>query len=194
MKPSDILMQEHRIIEQILDCLEQMLERAESAGRLEEQCARDAVDFFRNFADKCHNAKEENQLFPMMEAKGFSAQQGPTGQMRHEHEQGRSLIRKMDEAIPAASSGDNGAVRQFAQAARDYGALLRQHIQKEDHCLFPMANEALDEQDQKELEKQFERVENEEMKPGTHEKYHKIAERLATRYGVEKVTDICHGY
>src|SRR5574340_70938 len=131
MKPTDILSAEHRVIEQVLHCLEAMALQAVAQGRLDEQPARDAVAFLRNFADRCHHGKEEAQLFPAMEAKGFSADCGPTSVMRLEHELGRGHVRAMEAAIGAAVAGDSAAVRQFADHAQSYVELLREHIRKE---------------------------------------------------------------
>ena len=71
MKPTEILSNEHRVIEQVLAALEAIVRDAKSAARLDEPSARDAVAFFRNFADRCHHGKEEVHLFPALEAKGF---------------------------------------------------------------------------------------------------------------------------
>ena len=71
MQPTEILIHEHRIIEQVLACLERITEKFTLAGRLDPQPARDAVAFFRNFADRCHHGKEEAHLFPAMEAAGL---------------------------------------------------------------------------------------------------------------------------
>jgi len=62
--------------------------------------------------------------------------------------------------------------------------LLRQHIHKEDHCLFSMANQAFTEVDQRQLLDAFAKVESEHMGLGTHEKYLRLAHDLADRYGV----------
>ena len=85
MKPTEILSAEHRVIEQVLNCLEKMAAQAEKTGTLDKVSATDAVNFFRTFADQCHHGKEEAHLFPAMEAKGFPRQGGPTGVMLHEH-------------------------------------------------------------------------------------------------------------
>jgi len=85
MRPTEILMQEHRVIEQVLDCLERMAQRVEAGDELDLESAKQAIDFFRNFADRCHHGKEEDCLFPLLEQKGFSREQGPTGVMLHEH-------------------------------------------------------------------------------------------------------------
>lgn len=101
MKPTELLMQEHRVIEQVLDCLEIMAQRANAGDKLDVESAKQAIDFFGNFADKCHHGKEEDCLFPLLEEKGFSREQGPTGVMLHEHEEGRRHVRGMAEATSA---------------------------------------------------------------------------------------------
>lgn len=186
MKPTELLSAEHRVIEQVLDCLAGIVAKCRKEGRLDAQPARDAVDFFRTFADRCHHAKEEAHLFPAMEAKGFSREAGPTGVMLHEHELGRSHVRAMAAAIDAAAAGDREAVARFSNHALAYIDLLREHIQKEDHCLFAMADQAFDEEDQQRLIEIFDKVESEEMGEGTHQKYLKIADELADRYGVPR--------
>ncbi len=59
MKPTDILMSEHRVIEQVLDCLEKILEQCTSENKLDTISAKQAIEFFRGFADHCHHGKEE---------------------------------------------------------------------------------------------------------------------------------------
>lgn len=184
MKPSDILSREHRVIEQVLDCLEKMATQGEDSGQLDGQSIEEALDFFRNFADRCHHGKEEAHFFPAMEAKGFPRAGGPTGVMIHEHDLGRHRVAGMSEALAAARGGDALASKRFAEHARAFIVLLRGHIEKEDHCLFNLANEAFTETDQQQLLDAFTRVESEEMGHGTHEKFLQIADRLADRYGV----------
>lgn len=194
MKPTEILSNEHRVIEQVLACLERMIDQSQSRRKLAEQPACEAVVFFRMFADRCHHGKEETHLFPAMEAKGFSRETGPTGVMLREHELGRAHVRGMDQAIEAAAAGDAEALRQFAEHGRAYIELLREHIQKEDHCLFAMADQAFSQEDQQALWEAFQRVEAEEMGAGTHETYLKIANDLADRYGVPHATVDSQGH
>ncbi|MBI5688371.1 MAG: hemerythrin domain-containing protein [Verrucomicrobia bacterium] len=194
MKPTEILSSEHRVIEQVLDCLERIISEANADGRLDSASARDAISFFRTFADQCHHGKEEVHLFPAMEAKGFPRDGGPTGVMLAEHESGRVCVRTMSEAIDAAAEGDRAALRRFAEAGAGYIGLLRQHIEKEDHCLFSMANEVLTDEDQAELMAKFEKIETEHMGQGTHEKFLAIAEALAEKYGVQQKVAACAGH
>ncbi len=187
MKPTEILSLEHRVIEQVLDCLE-ALAGAFDAKKVEHLKALDrSIYFLKNFADRCHHGKEEAQLFPAMESKGFSPEQGPTSVMRHEHIQGRGYIQVMEECLIQLhqnNSQDQYSSR-FRQSANDYIFLLRSHIQKEDHCLFPMADQALSAEEQAQVLRAFHRVEKEEMPSGLHEECLKIADDLAAQFQIK---------
>ncbi len=190
MKAIEILSAEHRVIERVLACLEIMAGNCEREGKLDARPARQAVDFFRNFADRCHHAKEESRLFPLMEARGFPAESGPTAAMRHEHIQGRELVGKMEGAIAAAAAGETSGVEEYLAATHGYINLLRGHIEKEDHCLFPMADQALSEEDQRELLKSFEEVEHSDLPEGIHETYLDLADSLAKQFEVPSTEPI----
>jgi len=187
MKATDILMDEHRVIEQVLTCLEKLADRCEAGEKLDGKSAREALEFFRNFADRCHHGKEEAHLFPLLEAKGFGPQAGPTPVMRHEHEEGRKLLAAIASAVERDVPAD------FVRHARNYIALLRDHIRKEDQCLFPMAAAFLSRADADSLAQRFEHVEHAEMGEGTHEHYLQLANDLAGRLDVPRaqVTPTC---
>ncbi|MBC7351246.1 MAG: hemerythrin domain-containing protein [Thermogutta sp.] len=188
MKPTEILSQEHRVIEQVLDCLEKIVRKSKEEGKVDAESARAAIDFFRGFADKCHHAKEENQLFPVLHTKGFGGGCGPIAVMLREHELGRLYIGGMDASLNAAASGDADAVRWFVQHGESYIRLLREHIQKEDHCLFPSADQKLSTEDEQSLLAAFAQVEKDEIGE-LHARYVEIANRLAERFGVRRVSE-----
>ena len=182
MKATEILMQEHRIIEVVLDAIDGLATKAEQDGRLDGDDAREAIDFVRNFADRCHHSKEEGILFPAMAAKGIPQEGGPIGAMLHEHEVGRAYVRGMEDQIKAGQDGDEQAIREFAKHARGYTALLRQHIHKEDNILYRLAEQVLDDKDQSSVLAQYDHVESDHMGAGEHEKYLEIGHRLAQKY------------
>lgn len=51
MRPTEILMDEHRVIERVLDALIDIATEAQRQQRLDAQAAGDALEFFRIFAD-----------------------------------------------------------------------------------------------------------------------------------------------
>ena len=185
MRITDTLRDEHEVIQQVLDCLEELAERATAQKSVDVASVADALDFLSAFADRCHHAKEEQVLFPALNARGLPREAGPVAVMLREHELGRAAIARMRSALDDAQRRVAGAPQRFAVAAREYVALLREHITKENGVLFPMADQMLGEETQRELALSFERVEHHDLGPGTHERYLEVARSLCGRLGVE---------
>ena len=74
----------------------------------------------------------------------------------------------------------------FIENAQQFTQLLRDHIEKEDRCLFTMAKQALSDQEQCDLLMMFDQVDSEEFGTATHAKYLKLADDLSAQYGVER--------
>lgn len=182
MRATDVLKAEHRAIERVLDCLDIMADQWHRQSTLDIESANHAIDFLRHFADGCHHHKEEQHLFPRMETRGVAKERGPIGVMLHEHDQGRQLLSNMDAAVIEWSNGNRFAGETFARAAEEYSALLRQHISKEDHCLFAMADHVLSDEDQSELLSAFHHTEHQDVREGQHEHYLNLADKLTRKY------------
>jgi hemerythrin-like domain-containing protein len=185
MRITDTLREEHEVIQQVLDCLEELASRALARTGLDAASAADALEFLTAFADRCHHAKEELHLFPALNARGLPRDAGPIAVMLREHELGRAAIAEMKAALEGTKQRVPGAAARFAQAARGYVELLREHIAKEDSVLFPMAERMLGADGERELARAFERVEHHDLGPGTHERYLQLARSLCARLGVE---------
>jgi len=182
MKATDILMSEHRVIERVIATLETAANRLQAGQEVRPGFFMDATDFIKGFADGCHHRKEEGVLFKALQANGMPAGQGPIAVMLSEHEQGRKFTRAMRASAEQLQAGDPSAratlVASLTANARGYAALLRQHIQKEDQVLFPMAGRIIPVEKQEQVVEDFEKVEHEETGAGVHEKYLALAEAL----------------
>ncbi len=184
MKATEVLREEHRAIERMLAILKEAADRVAEGERIPATLFRDAVDFIRNFADRCHHGKEEGQLFPRLEERGMPRGAGPLAVMLHEHAAGRRYVGAIEGALSAYEDGDEGATQIIVENSRSYVELLQGHIAKENGVLFPMADRILSDDDQRELEGLFEQVEEEQMGPGTHEKYHRMLDRAEKELGL----------
>lgn len=118
------------------------------------------VYLIKNYADGFHHEKEEHMLFPLMEKKGFSPNQGPVAVMLNEHTQGRNYVKGMIAGIDHYKNGNHEAVSEIYTNMRGYISLLRNHISKENNVLFRMADNVLSENEQEDLLKEFSKVEN----------------------------------
>jgi len=167
MKSIDRLVAEHDLIERGLVVLEKVVAQIESGQPVPDDFPKWAPQFFRQFADQCHHAKEEDLLFPLLKERGVPEEGGPIGVMLQEHVLGRDCVRRMREASEAAEF--DGPT--FAVAANEFIPLLRQHIYKENNVLYPMGEHVLSEADDADLNVKFSRVEQERGLDGLHERY-----------------------
>lgn len=140
-----ILRDEHRLILRVLLSLEAAAERLSGGGAVAEGLWAGMIGWLRDVADRNHHAKEENALFPAMIKAGVPARGGPIEVMLEEHAEGRALLRAMETGAPGAR----------VAAAQRYIALLRDHIDKENDGVFPLADSALDERGHAELSREF---------------------------------------
>jgi hemerythrin-like domain-containing protein len=173
-KPTEILSNEHRIIERVLSAIEKLAKGPVAA--LEPW--KKALDFLRHFADECHHFKEEKLLFPLMEEHGIPIEGGPIGMMLVEHEEGRSYVRSMLAALSLVEAGNDSAKESLVSSAQAHWRLLREHIEKEDEILFRMADEVISAEQQKKLLALFAEHEVKQIGAGAHENYLSIALEL----------------
>lgn len=173
-----ILREEHDAILGMLDALEAAAHRAEAGHPIPPHILTDLQEFFTLFADRCHHGKEEELLFPLLERKGVPNAGGPLHCMLTEHDDGRALVKAMAANAEGCTNGDSSARMAWAQAARGYANLLRNHIWKENEILFRLAERLMSTEEQAELAEQFTKVEEQKMGPGTHARLHSNMRRL----------------
>jgi len=182
MKATEQLRSEHEGIKLMLQILEKVSRKLESEEDVVAEHLEKIIEFFRVFADKCHHGKEEDLLFPAMEAAGVPRESGPIGVMLLEHDKGRGYTKGMADAVAKYKAGDRKAAPVIASNARNYIALLTDHIEKENSVLFPMADAHLSAEKQESMLEEFEKVEIEKIGVGKHEEFHQLLDKLSAIY------------
>lgn len=182
MRPTEELKAEHGGILRMLGILQAIIRKMNSQENFPKDRIEHIMEFLKVFADKCHHGKEEEFLFPALEDAGVPREGGPIGVMLQEHQTGRELVGKMDASIDGLGTGRIDGESTFKEAAETYIELLRQHIDKENNVLFPMADQRLSQERQHQMSEQFERLERERIGEGRHETFHKLLEDLARIY------------
>ena len=175
MQCFDELERDHQMIEQVAALLADVSAHA-PAERAFAFCEW-ALDFVRRFADGCHHAKEEQALFPLLEARGIPRRGGPIGMMLLEHQEGRGLVADMERATAARD------LPGLVASAGAFSGLLRAHIAKERNVLFPMGERRLDAADDHTLVEHFATIERESGGAALHARIHRELEAWKQRLG-----------
>ena len=135
MKATRLLMNEHKQILRALNILEQMASCVEQGQTVDPQDFEDILRFLKMFADEHHQCKEEAVLFPAMIDAAPEDQKLALNQMVFEHDQERSLVEGLEDALRTKKDKD------FVYFAERLVHILRTHVYKEDHVLFDLADE-----------------------------------------------------
>ncbi len=145
--PIAVLMEEHQAFLQRLTVVRAEIARVGAAEPVPADVivAMDQFSrFLRDDVDGFHGRKEEQGLFPVL-VRHVVEEGGPVGVMKQEHEALRRLQRTIAGHV-ARLEVDRAATEAWsavATAGHEVDQLLIDHIDKEDHGLFPMAQSLL---------------------------------------------------
>ena len=182
MDAIETLMNEHRLIERVLDALVAFANDVRRRGATEKEELGRFVTFVRSFADACHHGKEEGVLFEAMVEHGFPRNGGPIAVMLREHDQGRGLVAVLKERAEQGGPWSDADRQEIADVASGFSDMLHAHIHKEDAILYPMAEQHLPPEVMSRVTADCERFEAEQTGSGEHERLHALADELVARH------------
>lgn len=177
MEAVAVLKAEHDGVLAVLGQLERAVTAAEQGVPIPADIFGDVQEFFAVFVDRCHHGKEEAAVFPLLE-KGAGA--GLVDHLEADHARGRELAAAYAAAVRAYLPGQAASGQRLAAAARAYAAFLREHIDVEARRLFPAMEASLATNDAA-MVAAFERIEEEQIGPGTHDRLHGMVDGLPGR-------------
>lgn len=172
MRSFTMLMEEHRVIEMMLSFLDAAALRLEAGGEVPSHLLDGAIEFLTDYADRCHHAKEEEALFPLLETLGLCSTEPAIVALKAQHEAGRFYVSRIRREVEELR--DDG----FARTAlitdiRAYVELLREHIRTEDEYFYSLAGARLSPADDEILLAKFEAIERASGRD-VHEHYHRL--------------------
>lgn len=178
MSATDELRRDHEVIMHILNAMDTLRMLLKQGKDVPLEVIDDTIDFAKNFTDRCHHGKEEDVLFPALNAEGMPKDEGPIAVMLREHRQGREILARIEDALARHKQGLS-SIDGVIAGIEEYIMLMQHHIFKENNILFNIADTLLSNKSD-ELNKGYERVEHEVMHD-KHGYYKEMAERIVKR-------------
>ena len=124
--PMKKMVEEHVLIKRWLALLPVVIDNLDLETEEGLQLINNGIEFIRNFADKYHHAKEEDETF-----KYFDENFDMIKVIRNDHIRVRGHVKAMLQAI------ENKDKKMLAEHLFSYSQILPEHIKKEDEILFP---------------------------------------------------------
>ncbi|MBW6409273.1 hemerythrin domain-containing protein [Clostridium weizhouense] len=144
MNAIDIMMEEHRYIERMLNVVRNACFKLLKEDKVNYDDFYSMINFIKNYADGHHHNKEEIILFNrMVENLGALGEKTIKNGMLVEHDLGRLYIKNLEEALENLNVGDEEAKLDVIANAISYTHLLKRHIEKEDNVIYKFAQREL---------------------------------------------------
>ncbi len=148
--PMKKMVDEHLLIKRWLALIPKVIEKVNLETDEGLKLINNGMDFIRNYADKYHHAKEEDETF-----KYFDENLDIIKVIRNDHIKVRGHVKAMLEAIKRK---DKTSLTEHLNA---YKEILPEHIKKEDEILYPWMDRNLSTSQVGELFSSFSRIDDE---------------------------------
>ena len=156
--PAETMRSEHAVILRVVDYLPALSQQVREGQPLPELQIPRFVEFFRNYADRFHHAKEEELLFPFMEAHDVPHQGCPISALLHEHASSRNCVAKLENFTEIGEPLTPEQTDEFVHLLDQMHKLYHDHIWKEDEMVFPMLDRIAHRPELQSLAEEFGRV------------------------------------
>jgi len=183
---NDLLMEDHQVTEKVIAAMESALASPKGPSR---ELTASVLDYFSSYVDRCHNQKEEQHLFPLIQSRGVPREGGPLGVMLQEHERAKQLLAQLTPLARAYAAGDLRALAGLRTVFGEYGTLLKDHFWKENDILYPMALRVMSDADGDKVIAGITALED-SLGKGTRDRYYALAAQIAEAGSVK---DLSHG-
>ncbi len=176
MKPIDLLLQEHRRIEKVIDILQLELKHQQRTQTPNTGIILTSIDFFNMYVDFTHHSKEENILFDKLQEKELThSHKQLLDDLNNDHEQVRLLINKLQQQTDAYRTGNENIIPNISNTLQKLTILYSKHIEKEDNDFYkPILDEYFTEKEQNTILHEFYVIDREAI----HKKYEQVIEYL----------------
>jgi CBS domain-containing protein len=153
MQSCELLKRDHAMIGEVLRAVDNLLDAGGEGRSIPGPPLAGAMEFFTTFVERCHEAKEERALFPVLASHGI-LDADALRIVQRDHGEGRRLLQALRPLCVRRE-----IEREVGGLLGSYVALQRHHMAFEDVSIFPRAEKALSASDDARLQQAFERIE-----------------------------------
>lgn len=166
------LCREHDLIGQVLDAVAMLVARMRRGAAMPLPPLSGAIEFFATFVDRCHEAKEEEGLLPVLVEHG-PPDSASLAALTVEHDEGRRLVGAL-RPLSGRPRVDGAGITLL----EDYVAFLRRHMASEDAALFACAKALVSPTDEMRLARAFDQIEERAVGPAGRDVVLSLAEAV----------------
>lgn len=153
MEALRIISEEHRNLWRIAATMDMVADESLAGNAVAPAFFTAIFDYIEDFMDRCHHAKEDEYLFPILRQRSEAAAV-ILDRLQAEHRNGPEVLKALRQKLSATAHGESGNA-EFLDALRNYTQSLRGHIRCEEKDAMPLARKFLKPEDWQEIDRAF---------------------------------------
>jgi hemerythrin-like domain-containing protein len=169
MSALDLLKKEHKLIQRYLDNMSVAQDLLAVRETVPPSVIENSIKFAKEFMNKTHHFKEEYVLFLKLAEKKGGDIDPQIVSLRDQHERSRGLVAKIKESLGGYKKGDEVSFSTLAENMGYYVSLENQHLYRENHVFYPMAETLFSADEMAEFDAEFEKIDEKQGK-GSYDK------------------------
>jgi hemerythrin-like domain-containing protein len=182
MSPTENLVKEHNDINELLDIMTKIAAKIRSRDVFYPTDVEEIVDYLKIIVDKSHQSKEDGILYPELILTGISKTTAPLSLVEYEHTQAMRYLNEISSCVENCKIGNNFSCELLAESLTNYVTVFKNHIQREEETVFPIADKILSAEKQSEITGKFQEIEEKIFNQRFLEHYDKLLTDLKSRY------------
>jgi hemerythrin-like domain-containing protein len=160
MKPTEILISEHKLIRLMLKVVDKIAENIKAVKGFYIHDMEKITGFMQHYVGSKHNSKEENYLFPAIEEACKSKDDKMLNFLIHEHSSSQDFVKDISKTIESYKIVGAHSCASLADTLIKYSKTNETCMKVEENILFPFADMALTVEKQEQILKKFEKHDN----------------------------------
>lgn len=155
-KTLNIIRDEHRSISAILHGMEYLVDRVRTRkAKIDPRVFSAMIYYLDTFSERMHHPKEDRYLFKAMRSRGGEAA-AVVADLEKEHAAGGEALKRLEQSLVRYEEGGDKEFPAFAEAVAKFVHGYRDHMQKEESVVFPLAQRILSTADWQAIDRAFE--------------------------------------
>ena len=182
MKPTDNLILEHREINELLDIMSNIALKIKSKDVFYPNDVEEIINYLIVLIDKSHQGKEDEVFYPELISSGIPKETAPLSIINYEHTLSKRYLNDISSCVVNCKIGNDFSGELLADSLTNYVVVIKNHIQREEEIVFPIANEVLSDEKQNEISQRFEDIEKKNISHSFLERFNRLVNKLKSKY------------
>ena len=182
MTPTENLIKEHEEINELLDIMSKIAMKIKSKDVFYPNDVEEIIDYLIIIIDKSHHGKEDEVFYPELISSGIPNEKAPLSIINYEHTLAKRYLKDISSCVVNCKIGNDFSGELLADSLTNYVVVIKNHIQREEEIVFPIANEVLSSEKQNEISQRFEAIEQNNISLSFFDRFNKLLKKLKVKY------------